>query len=130
MIGHNVFKLIELFLNMLNWFVEFCLGTIEFLYVHVPNSMRVLNGHLRQTLIRYTPNCTTYSFPRLSSNGLATIVLFLCNKWRFLEFSEGQIVSKYTLKNCDIYQHSPQNSMPSNPPRRYMTTIYHYFVIF
>ena len=24
-------------------------------------------------------NCTTYSFPRLPSNGLATIALFLCN---------------------------------------------------
>ena len=34
----------------------------------------------RQTLIRFTPNCTTYSFPRLPSNGLATIALFLCNK--------------------------------------------------
>ena len=32
------------------------------------------------TLIRFTPNCTTYSFPRLPSNGLATIALFLCNK--------------------------------------------------
>ena len=45
----------------------------------------------RQTL-RYTPNCTTYSFPRLPSNGLATIALFLCHKFRFLEFSEGKIV--------------------------------------
>ena len=30
--------------------------------------------------ISYTPNCTTYSFHRLPSNGLATIALFLCNK--------------------------------------------------
>ena len=31
-------------------------------------------------LLRFTPNCTTYSFPRLPSNGLATIALFLCMK--------------------------------------------------
>ena len=31
-------------------------------------------------IIRYTPNCTTYSFPELPSNGLATRALFLCNK--------------------------------------------------
>ena len=37
------------------------------------------------------------------SNGFATIALFLCNKWRFLEFSEGKIVSKYT-SNRAIYQ--------------------------
>ena len=30
--------------------------------------------------IWYTPKCTTYSFPGLSSNGLATITLFLCNE--------------------------------------------------
>ena len=34
----------------------------------------------KANLIRFTPNCTTYSFPRLPSNGLATIALFLCNK--------------------------------------------------
>ena len=28
----------------------------------------------------FTPNCTTYSLPRVPSNGLATIALFLCNK--------------------------------------------------
>ena len=32
-------------------------------------------------LIGYTPNCKTYSFPRLPSNSLATIALFfLSNK--------------------------------------------------
>ena len=61
------------------------------------------------------------------SNGLATIALFLCNKWRFLEFSEGKIVSKYT-SNSAIYQHFPR--MPSNPPSGYMTTLYHYFLPF
>ena len=35
---------------------------------------------LIQTLIRFTPNCTIYSFPRLPRNGLATIALFLCYK--------------------------------------------------
>ena len=70
------------------------------------------------------------SFPRLPSNGLATIALFLCNKWRFLEFSEVKIVSKYT-SNCAIYQHFLRISMPSkSPPTRYMTTIYHYFCYF
>ena len=40
----------------------------------------VLSNYLRQTLIRFTPNYTTYSLPRVPSNGLATIALFLCNK--------------------------------------------------
>ena len=34
----------------------------------------------KETVIRYTPNCTTYSFPELPINGLATIALFLCNE--------------------------------------------------
>ena len=34
----------------------------------------------KATLIRFTSNCTTYSFPRLPSKGCATIALFLCNK--------------------------------------------------
>ena len=34
----------------------------------------------KQTLIRFTSNFTSYSFPRLPSNDLATIALFLCNE--------------------------------------------------
>ena len=37
------------------------------------------------------------------------------------------MLSKYT-SNSAIYQHFPRISMPSNPPSRYMTTIYHYFL--
>ena len=47
-------------------------------------------------------------------------------KKTFLEFSEGKIVSKHS-PNCAVYQYSPRISMPSNPPSRYMTTIYNYF---
>ena len=48
------------------------------------NELHLTTTTLFKALIRYNSYGTTCSFPGLSSNGMATIALFLGNKIRFL----------------------------------------------